>query len=1062
MKTRFSKLTSTILAVLMIVSCMNVFAFAEDAESKIVVCTDTSYVPLEGETVYTTISEAITALGAAGGTIYIKGEVVLATDVSDFYGTGFDSRKEVIIRGYTGADADKISFPSGCNYVAFINLKGDIKFENITINNSANGIHSGGHKITLGEGVVVSGGEFMFGGARTVTTMNKADIYDGSVVGLMLGYQHSSTALTFKTPGSVFNVYGGTIGEGLRNYCGIFSGLGGANPGARTSTGDFTANIYGGNVHRVYFGHTVVGAGAEVNMLGNALINVYGGTIGTIGFGNVTASPGNSTISNSTLIVWSKGATVDGTSYKLTKPISISRGTNYSTKYDPDGTPNTADDKKFITIINNAEEGLASFDSSLTGDYVDYMLKVKYGTAVPVFTGSGTSAVLSGFELTSDYAENTNIVPCVGDTQLVADEETGLYDLSAYENQGEIVISFVDPTLPNCDFDIQTEGLSIDPFGNITNTTGYTLFYYAGEDNVLKYNYDLLKTENPNIYDIIKTEGSYIVGVSAGWGHMKVIGKTESGDYYWASPTSGAKYTLTNPESDPIAEYYYFPSSAAFNQKLSEIFNECKTTIAGTNGYANDINANDDGTVSIVYNSRYETSFGHRTWNFGNMAVNEDGDTYTFTFPGDLTKPLVITPNASSTSDTISTIRIRKMGSASTYNAKNNESTQINASNVRYITLYYKYEVNGDVETAPFVGDNFYWVANNVNDGTTVNVGATITSDETIVANEWATVTFDLFDSPAWREAVKTYYGAGILNFNLYFGSDSNTTTEAMRAGDTLYIAEAIFTNYDPTEEVAHKYNVTVENDVATLKATQRVTVDLADIEDETAVANKTLLGYKISGTTDFTGSKVDLATNQSIVGQYADLDTDFGTSETPNENADLVTLGAQIRLDNANENAALRFVAKFSNDSISAIDAVDTAFAEGDAENGFVSGAVSGYGYKVVPLDLIGKNAGDTVTVDEVVSSAFVKNVLALNTFDSDDAYTYFTVAITDISSANYDRYFAVVPYVTYTDMNGNARTSYGDVYSTASLRSVATLAIENQTAGDGIYEALSAIIGG
>ncbi len=115
MKTRFSKLTSTILAVLMIVSCMNVFAFAEDAvESKIVVCADTSYVPLEGETVYTTISEAITALGTAGGTIYVKGEVVLAKDLSDFYGTGFDSRDEVIIRGYTGAATDKVSFVNGC------------------------------------------------------------------------------------------------------------------------------------------------------------------------------------------------------------------------------------------------------------------------------------------------------------------------------------------------------------------------------------------------------------------------------------------------------------------------------------------------------------------------------------------------------------------------------------------------------------------------------------------------------------------------------------------------------------------------------------------------------------------------------------------------------------------------------------------------------------------------------------------------------------------------------------------------------------------------------------
>ncbi len=437
-KTRkpLSALLALLLVIQFVFATVSTSVFAETAKI-VVVCAD-KY-DADGEEVFTTLASAISYLGAEGGTVYIKGTVTLTSTTS--FESGSEPRGEVVIRGY-GNTASGGTLDYGSVFPSAAYLKGNVKFENLTIIEAGSvGFFSNSHKITFGEGLTfvsnptAASPTIPIIANRENAGTNTVDIYSGTYKGIIGRYQHNATNVL--AVNSNIRVFGGTIGTSDKDdYHGIYSGAAGAGGSIDGIgiNGTFNAEIYGGTINRIYLGHN---SGKNATMKGDARIDIYGGNISTVGFGNRIAIAGTPTMANSTLIVWGKGSG----EYRLAKPVSIIKNTNFSEK--------TSGDKKFIAIINNAEEEMASFDASLTGDYCDYMLKVENGNAVPVFerttANDPSTSTLIGFAITSDVE---GAFPVVDGNKLVAGED-GFYDLSAYaEGKGEVKISFAKNLIP--------------------------------------------------------------------------------------------------------------------------------------------------------------------------------------------------------------------------------------------------------------------------------------------------------------------------------------------------------------------------------------------------------------------------------------------------------------------------------------------------------------------------------------------------------------------------------------------------------------------------------------
>ena len=96
------------------------------------------------------------------------------------------------------------------------------------------------------------------------------------------------------------------------------------------------------------------------------------------------------------------------------------------------------------------------------------------------------------------------------------------------------------------------------------------------------------------------------------------------------------------------------------------------------------------------------------------------------------------------------------------------------------------------------------------------------------------------------------------------------------------------------------------------------------------------------------------------------------------------------------------------------------------------------GYGFVVYPVELLGENELSKETSGAVV-------VPAVKTFREEADYIEFTVCVTGITTDKFNRYYAVRPYVTYTDSFGIERTVYGECYKNASLLSVAKMIPES-----------------
>jgi len=466
------------MALCMILTCFTFSVGAEDQAETVVVCADTAYQPLEGEKVFTTVSDAITYLGVDGGTVYIKGDISFSNGNNatplNFEGS-VENRGLITICGYGNSNtAGSISFNNTNPGTAYI--KGDITFENITIygTSSEYPIASIGHKMTFGQNVLTPSGKYLLGARDDNGGDHKVDIYSGTYGYAVPVFYNASWGLNNKKGSSEYNIYGGTVTSvylGTRN---VSSNV----PRVHSLNGNSIVNIYGGTVTKAVIGHEHSGT-----IRGDSILSIYGGSVSNVGFANSTLKD-TQNFGNAVIAIYSNGK--DGSTFG--KSIAITKETYAPAKTD--------ESKKFIAIINNAEEGSHSFDATLTGDYCDYMLKVSNGIAQPVFetttANDPSTSTFRGFKFIAD-GDNGYHVPTVDGKKLYP-MENGLYDLSAYENAGTVEIALVEFLTPV----VTTDNTFVPKTGEKVFTTVSSAIDYLGKSGGDIYVYGDISFANNN------------------------------------------------------------------------------------------------------------------------------------------------------------------------------------------------------------------------------------------------------------------------------------------------------------------------------------------------------------------------------------------------------------------------------------------------------------------------------------------------------------------------------------------------------------------------------------
>lgn len=280
-----------------------------------------------------------------------------------------------------------------------------------------------------------------------------------------------------------------------------------------------------------------------------------------------------------------------------------------------------------------------------------------------------------------------------------------------------------------------------------------------------------------------------------------------------------------------------------------------------------------------------------------------------------------------------------------------------------------------------------------------------------------------------------TSYFKSFANYTVKLGSGGTVET-AKTAGKLVikpnegYIGKIGSSYYDneaaslsSTTEVTFVKKVVEENGKITFNA-PGIKKDLATIEDVSD--GKILKGWQKNGT------YVDLSSGTEITSAAGDVYTAvYETYTLGNENSDMYTAGAQIRSTQSGTKTRydLRFISQFKKSFLA-----NELF--GITEFG---GEGVKYGHVVVPVGekYLGEN--ELIEADKATSTGVMpKTVAAVKTYSTEGDTVQFTVCITKIASANYDRCYAVRPYVMYTDKNGRAKIIYGEQYQTASINSV------------------------
>lgn len=1022
----------------------------------VVVCSDTAYTPAEGEKVFTTVSAAIDHLGEAGGTIYIKGTVTLSgagSGPTDFEGS-LSQREEVVIRGY-GDTASGGTLSFGEAYQSHNYLKGNVRFEYLNlIDRDGVGFFSNGHKITFGEGLVMPGTATVANRDKTGT--NIVDIYSGTFKGIIGRFQHSIKAAN--DTNTVVRVFGGTIGTGSGDYDGIFTGAAGVgsfNGGG--SNGDFNAEIYGGNISKVLMGHN---SGTNAVMNGNARVDIYGGSISTVAFGNYRTI--DSTMANSTLIIWSKGSG----NYKLTNQVVIKRNSSYPTKIDG---------KKFIAIINNSEVGNASFDSALPGEYVDYMLKVENGYAVPVFDGSGTSATLKGFDIKADDGiDNEYVIPEINGVQLTPDEN-GIYDLSEYATKGETQIIVKDSRVPVVSVDetfvpadndrvFATVSEAIDYLGKAGGTV-----YVKGDISFENNNGIPLNFEGT-------TDGRGPVTIT-GYGNSNTAGSisfayTNPGTAYIKGDIIFKNITIYGTTSEfPIAaighkitfaEGILTPSGKYLLGARNDNGGDHKIDIySGSYGYAVPLFYNTGyGLIGVKASSEYNIYGGTVTnlyLGIRNLSSNQarvhsfNGNSVANVYGGTITRAYIAHEGSGNLlGDAILNIYGGKISNVGFAN-QNYKKDQIFGNAV--ISIYSKGK-DGSKITSPISilkgsldmpkngeSKKFIAIINNSEEGSH-SFDASLTGDfcdymlkvengnavpvfEETTAGDPSTSTLSGFTLTADTEGTVPFAKGAKLTA----GEDGlyDLTAFANRG-------ETVISFLDPDEIVYY------ENDKTKIVANYDCTVDLS--KEEHKIENgEIFLGWK-NEEGEYVSSTVELKAGEVLT---ADYDT-FTVYDEEADDGEFYVYGMQVRIT---EPMGLRYIVRQKNSLLEKL---------GGAEKIIESGTL------VLPTNMTqNKELHYGEAIYDETDGTLIDTpapVPAVNIFKTLETEKLYTVVIIDIAEKNYDRHYSVRGYVRYYDANGVEQVVYSDQAHT-SLYDIALLAKENGEEYDTINEIINVVEG-
>ncbi len=455
---KHNKLMAIILALALMVSMIPMgLAFADDEVIPVVV--DPAFTGTAGDQVdydaagytnadlatYATLTEAMTALGTAGGKIWIKGTYT-ASSKAELYGV--EGRGLVTIAGFGDtATGNVFVFNGGNNNGAYeLSLNGDLTFENIGLtlyqaNTTANyfslatyGFYSAGYKLTFGEGLAMTNSGARLGSSYNQT--NKAggkwisdiDIKSGSFYAVAPSQFQFNTGNhgQFKTGSIRYSIYGGTVKYAFTQPV-IAGGY------ATGYSGDYELNVYGGTVNYLNVGTVLTAASDKPNtksvIQGNTLVNIHGGSVSqvVVGHNTVTGTMGDYyyTPGNMTVIV-------NGKKSSLTTVV----GNDYASML------NLPEGKVFTVIVNNAEGGNGAVNTSNANfaEMIDYNISVTNGKAEPVFEGEGSAATLKGFRITPDVAGYSILID--GEEATPIEGETDVYALTS---KGAEVINITVP-----------------------------------------------------------------------------------------------------------------------------------------------------------------------------------------------------------------------------------------------------------------------------------------------------------------------------------------------------------------------------------------------------------------------------------------------------------------------------------------------------------------------------------------------------------------------------------------------------------------------------------------
>ena len=414
------------------------YVFEDETGGQYTYLSSDGTVTVDGEALpaYTNTTDAFTGLGAAGGTVYLEGEITEFADVNP------GVRGAITLRGL-GDSAEDIA-ANKIKGVDFEIKGGSIKFDYLTIDPDTKGESEAKYSSFFSERLEVTDMEITIGEHVAGTGLGIGNTKGGNTthwsnhdkVTINGGNFYSITSSNNYTIGQVMRL--GTIdytingGEINALYAGSNNSWEWENSVVR---GDVKYTINGGN----FTNYMVMGSAyGSTEIQGNIIWTINGGVMADKriigGDGAVTKGKRpQKYLNNVAAIVNLKGGK-EGLS-------TLTLGTDDAKGLDINGNE--------IYILNNYEDnpGTKIADGSLA----EYKLHVYYGKAEPVFANDQTTTVngsthyfggeLAGFRLTPDEA---GAVPYINGA--VAEPDTnGLYQISA-DTSDIIEIRFPDPT----------------------------------------------------------------------------------------------------------------------------------------------------------------------------------------------------------------------------------------------------------------------------------------------------------------------------------------------------------------------------------------------------------------------------------------------------------------------------------------------------------------------------------------------------------------------------------------------------------------------------------------